>query len=129
MKKSTTSLSVEIKAMLLVDGSLILCRPEIKFFDITVGKRTAKIRLDDLPELTRGKFKVEFFETKGLDPDKVVSSRYNDEEPWRLTVPTNADQLWVIRGLQNFEKDELISGSLTRLMRVKTEKDANGWYS
>ena len=33
MKKSTTSLSVEIKAMLLTDGSLILHRPEIKFFD------------------------------------------------------------------------------------------------
>ncbi len=129
MKKSTTSLSVEIKAMLLTDGSLILHRPEIKFFDLTVGKRTAKMRLENLPELKHGIFKVAFFDTKGLDPEALVSSRHNNEEPWRLTVPANANQLWVIRALQNFENDKLVSGSLTRLMRVKTEKDIDGWTS
>lgn len=129
MKKSTTSLSVEIKAMLMNDGSLIVYRDKIKSFDLTVGKRTAKMRVDTLPKLINGKFTVSAFNVKGLESGDVVSSRYEVDEIVKTIVPTNAQELWVIRGLQNFENDILTSGSLTRLMRVKTEKDTKGWYS
>lgn len=129
MKKSTTSLSVEIKAMLMTDGSLIVYRDKINFFDITVGKRTAKMRLDALPELQKGKFKVDMFNVKELEPEQVISSRHNVDEIVKTIVPANAQELWVIRGMQNFENDMLTSGSLTRLMRVKTEKDTEGWYN
>ena len=129
MKKSTTSLSVEIKAMLMKDGSLIVYRDSIKSFDLTVGKRTAKMRVDTLPEMIKGKFTVGAFDVKGLDADKLVSSRYEVDVITKTIVPTNALELWVIRGLQNFENDMLTSGSLTRLMRVKTEKDTEGWYN
>ncbi len=129
MKKSTTSLSVEIKAMLMNDGSLIVYRDKIKSFDLTVGKRTAKMRVDTLPNMIKGKFTVGAFNVKGLESGDVVSSRHEVDELVKTIIPTNALELWVIRGLQNFENDILTSGSLTRLMRVKTEKDAKGWYS
>lgn len=118
LQKSPTTIAVDIKAMLLVDGSLYVFRNPANTFKFTIAKRVGKMKKSALPYLIAGKYRPDYFDVGTLKPTSTISTEYTTNNTVEIITPSNAVELFVITVSQTYNYNTLVDGSLIRLALV-----------
>lgn len=118
LQKSPTTLVVDIKAMLLTDGSLFLFRNPANTFKFTIAKRVGKMKKSALPHLVAGKYRPDYFDIANLKAPSLVSTDYSTKNTVEIIVPSNAVELFVLTASQTYNYNTLTGGSLISLSLV-----------
>lgn len=118
LQKSPTTLVVDIKAMLLEDGSLYLFRDPANTFKFTIGKRISRMKKSALPHLIQGKFRADYFDTDEIKLRSTISTEYSTKNTVETIVPTNAVELFILTATQTYSNNKLVDGSLASLALV-----------
>lgn len=116
MKKSPTTLTYPIRAMLLEDGSLSIFRPRPSALALTLAKRKTKLDYPGFNRLVKGEFRLADFDIS--NSKNVINSDFQNLSEPNLVIPSNAVELYNLEITQTFKDDVLTGGSVVGLYPI-----------
>lgn len=118
MVSRPTTLKIDLKAMFLEDGSLVVYRDVIRSLQVRKLNRHTQVALESLAKIGNGDIALEAFEFGRSVTAGWVTTSIVEHVPISLNIPRNAKELYLLIVGIHYVDSRIKSTTLSEIVRV-----------